>query len=57
MHILLNVVKHQVYRTVMGGDLHGHSDHINYGFRNLIRQVPIAVLQLVLEHYTHAQMM
>lgn len=28
---------------------------MNYGFRNLIGQVPTAVLQLVLEHYTHAQ--
>lgn len=31
--------------------------HTNCGFRNLIGQVPTAVLQLVLEHYTHAQVM
>lgn len=41
----------------MGGNCFDSHIHINYGFRNLIRQIPIAVLQLVLEHYTHAQVM
>lgn len=57
MHILLNVAQatgiqenSYEWRPVLDKVMFT----LTMGFRNLIRQVPTAVLQLVLEHYTHA---